>query len=78
MRVVKQATDILYGKELEVIAISGSYGKSSVKNFLTAILHTYRPSVCTEGNINTVKGVARFIRDVIQERNDIAYFICEM
>lgn len=77
-RLTKKARRILEISGVETIAISGSYGKSSVKNFLAAILGTYKSTVRTDGNINTLKGIARFVCHVLQSNSTITYFVCEM
>lgn len=77
-RLIQNARRILDISDVETIAISGSYGKSSIKNFLTAILGTHKPTIRTDGNINTLKGIAHFVCDVFQNNNDITYFVCEM
>ncbi|MBI4994735.1 UDP-N-acetylmuramoyl-tripeptide--D-alanyl-D-alanine ligase [Candidatus Peregrinibacteria bacterium] len=62
--------------KLTVIGITGSYGKTSVKNFLTHILSGKYKVISTPKNINTDIGVAEFIL-----RTDFAktnMFIVEM
>jgi len=61
---------------LIVIGITGSYGKSSVKEFLAHILASRYTVVKTKGNINTEIGIARFILSHNFSNDDI--FICEM
>jgi len=60
---------------LTVIGITGSYGKSSVKEFLYAILSSKHNCLRTEGNINIKVGIANFIlRNLKPEHR---FFICE-
>lgn len=62
--------------KLTVIGVTGSYGKTSVKNFLTHILSGKYNAICAPKNINTDIGVAGFIL-----RTDFAkasMFIVEM
>ncbi|OGH82166.1 MAG: hypothetical protein A3F93_00365 [Candidatus Magasanikbacteria bacterium RIFCSPLOWO2_12_FULL_34_7] len=63
-------------KNLKVIGITGSYGKSSVKNFLSTIIGKKYRVIKTPKNINTEIGIAKFILD-----NDFAnadVFVVEM
>ena len=63
-------------KKVKTIGIAGSFGKTSTKEFLYAILSQKFKVVKTEGNSNTDMGVANTIlRDV---NDDYDYFICEM
>ncbi len=48
-------------EELKVVAITGSYGKSSTKEFLSHLLSTRFNVIKTPGNTNTEIGVARLI-----------------
>ena len=43
------------------IGISGSYGKSSVKMFLDAVLRSQYPVLTTPGNVNTEIGISQFV-----------------
>lgn len=47
--------------KLTVVGVTGSYGKTSVKNFLTHILSGKFNVICTPKNINTDIGVAEFV-----------------
>lgn len=62
--------------DLTVIGITGSYGKTSVKNYLSQILSIDYNVVKTPKNINTPIGVARFILSHDFEDEDI--FVVEM
>ncbi|MDP1743550.1 MAG: Mur ligase family protein [Candidatus Amesbacteria bacterium] len=61
---------------LKVIAISGSYGKTSVKEYLYQILKTKYRVLRTPGNYNTLFGVAKVADWELDANYD--YFICEM
>ncbi len=63
-------------KNLTVIGITGSYGKSSVKNFLGNILSNKFRIIKTPKNINTEIGVAKFILNNDFTHKDI--FVVEM
>lgn len=63
-------------KDLKVIGITGSYGKSSVKEFLAQIL-SHRFSVLkTEKNTNTEIGIAKTILERLEDQHEV--LVCEM
>jgi UDP-N-acetylmuramoyl-tripeptide--D-alanyl-D-alanine ligase len=41
----------------QVVAITGSCGKTTTKNLLGSILKTYQPTLCTSGNFNNLFGL---------------------
>ncbi|MGH1455872.1 MAG: Mur ligase family protein [Alphaproteobacteria bacterium] len=59
-----------------VIAITGSYGKTSVKHILGHILKTSAPTLMTPGSVNTLMGITRIIREQLEPQHK--YFIVEM
>ncbi|PCJ98531.1 MAG: Mur ligase [Zetaproteobacteria bacterium] len=59
-----------------IIAITGSYGKTSVKHILGHILKNSAPTLTTPGSVNTLMGVTRIIREQLQPHHK--YFITEM
>lgn len=61
---------------LTVIGITGSYGKTSVKNFLVKTLSTKYEVIATPKNYNTTMGVVKTIRENLKPIHQI--FICEM
>ena len=63
-------------KNIIVIGITGSYGKSTVKTFLAHILGNKFKTISTPKNINTEIGVADFI--LANNFNDKEIFIVEM
>ncbi len=63
-------------KGLTVIGITGSYGKTSVKNFLAAILSVKYNVLMTPGSYNTTMGVVRTVREMLRPTHEI--FIAEM
>lgn len=76
-RYIDGAKKILAGhKDLIVIGITGSYGKTSMKNFLGEILSEKYNVLVTPKNYNTDLGIARTIRKYLKPTHDI--FICEM
>lgn len=61
---------------LIVIGVTGSYGKTSVKNFLNKFLSTKYNVLATPENYNTLLGVVKTIRNNLKATHEI--FICEM
>ena len=59
-----------------VIAVTGSYGKTSVKHILGHVLETAAPTLITPGSVNTAMGIARVIRERLQPHH--RYFVVEM
>ena len=62
--------------DLTVIGITGSYGKTSTKNFLQALLSVKYNVLITPENFNTTLGVVRTIRENLRPSHQI--FVCEM
>ena len=76
-RIIKRAAEKMRGlKKVKVIGITGSYGKTSTKEFLYTILSQKYKVVKTEGNNNTNIGVAYTVLNKVSDEYD--YFICEM
>ena len=63
-------------KNLTIIGITGSYGKSSTKEFLYAILSKKYKVLKTSGNTNTEIGVAQTVLNQLKPEHQI--FIVEM
>lgn len=63
-------------KNLIVIGVTGSYGKTSVKFILNRILSEKYNVVATPQSFNTPMGVVRTIREKLEPQTQI--FICEM
>lgn len=59
-----------------VIAVTGSFGKTSVKHILGHILGTQAATLITPGSVNTVMGITRIIREQLTENHK--YFVVEM
>lgn len=66
----------LKSRGLKIIAISGSYGKTSVKEYLYQILSQKYKVLRTPGNYNTLFGIAKVVEWELDEK--YKYFICEM
>ncbi|MBT4922271.1 MAG: UDP-N-acetylmuramoyl-tripeptide--D-alanyl-D-alanine ligase [Rickettsiales bacterium] len=72
----KEAKDILAQHNPKVIAITGSYGKTSTKYILNHILSSGVATLATPGSVNTVMGIVRVIRERLKWEHK--YFIVEM
>lgn len=59
-----------------VIAITGSYGKTSVKHILGHILKAHAPTLITPGSVNTPMGITRIVREQLDEGHQ--YLVVEM
>lgn len=74
---IKQAKKIIEDMpNLIVIGVTGSYGKTSVKNFLVKVLSTKYEVLTTPKNYNTTMGVVKTIREELKPIHQI--FVCEM
>jgi len=62
-------------KDLQVIAITGSYGKTSIKNFVAEILSTKYKTYPTPRSINTLGGIMADINNSLPEDTEI--YVCE-
>lgn len=60
----------------KVIAITGSFGKTSTKHILNHILEAAAPTLATPGSVNTDMGITRVIREQLDEKHQ--FFIVEM
>ncbi len=63
-------------RNLKVIGITGSYGKTTTKFILTRILSEKYNTLCTPHSFNTPMGVVRTIREMLKPQTEI--FVCEM
>lgn len=59
-----------------VVAITGSFGKTSTKHILAHILQAAAPTLATPGSVNTEMGITRVIREQLTPEHQ--YFIVEM
>ncbi len=76
-RYINDAKRILRSmRDLKVIGITGSYGKTSTKHYLHRILSEKFDVLMTPGSFNTPMGVVRTIRENMKPYNEV--FICEM
>lgn len=72
----QEAVDKMKALNPTVIALSGSYGKTSTKHILHHILSAANPCLMTPGSVNTEMGITRIIRENLRPEHD--YFIVEM
>lgn len=63
-------------KDLVIIGVTGSYGKTSTKNFLYRILSEKYNTLVTPGNYNTTLGVVRTVREQLKPYHQV--FVVEM
>lgn len=76
-RYVNDAKRILRSMpDLTVVGITGSYGKTSTKHYLTRILSEEFDVIMTPGSYNTPMGVVRTVREMMKPYHQI--FVCEM
>jgi len=74
---INEAKRILEGrKNLKIIGITGSYGKTSCKNYLAKLLSPKYNVLITPASYNTPMGVVKTVREHLKNSHEI--FICEM
>lgn len=77
LRYIKEAKNIMRSNiSMKVIGITGSYGKTSTKNIVAALLEEKYITVMTPKSFNTTLGVVRTIREQIKPYTEV--FVCEM
>lgn len=69
-RIIKEMPNLI------VIGVTGSYGKTSMKNYLYKLLSSKYNVLITPENYNTTLGVVKTIRNNLKATHDI--FVCEM
>ncbi len=77
-KAISQAKKILSEIKIPVIGITGSYGKTSLKEILATVLGSSFRIVNTPNNINTDLGIAYFIISHQREITEADYFIVEI
>ena len=63
-------------QNLKIIGITGSYGKTSLKYYLSSLLKAKYNVLMTPESFNTPMGVVRTIRENLNASHE--YFVCEM
>jgi len=61
---------------LKIVAITGSFGKTSTKDILYTLLFKKYYTIKTPKSFNTPQGIAQTVLEMVKENTDI--FICEM
>lgn len=62
-------------KNLQIIAVTGSYGKTSMKNFITEMLAKKYRVYATPRSVNTLGGIVKDINESLDENID--FYVCE-
>jgi UDP-N-acetylmuramoyl-tripeptide--D-alanyl-D-alanine ligase len=60
----------------QIVGITGSFGKTSVKHILNHALEVKAATLATPGSVNTPMGIARIVRERLTPQH--RFFICEM
>ena len=75
-RIMREASAKLAQINPQIIGITGSFGKTSVKHILGHVLEMNVPTLFTQGSVNTLMGISRVIREKLQVGT--RYFLVEM
>jgi UDP-N-acetylmuramoyl-tripeptide--D-alanyl-D-alanine ligase len=76
IKYIKKAKFKLTQFKPKIIAITGSYGKTSTKNYLYSIIGKYYKTLVTPKSYNTLLGITSFINKELNEKYD--YLILEV
>ena len=77
-RYLRQSAAVLQQINPKVIGITGSYGKTTTKQFLRDILNTRYQTYATPKSYNTLMGISLAINRDLLDDFRTEYFICEM
>jgi len=66
---------LLAMQDLEIVAITGSYGKTSIKNFVAQILGSKFRLYATPRSVNTLGGIVADVNNNLNE--DVEIYVCE-
>lgn len=77
-RFIKKAENALEAINPKIIGITGSYGKTTTKNFLRDILNGRYKTYATPKSYNTLMGICLAINNDLANNYSIEYFISEM
>ena len=75
-RYIREARKKLAKLSPEVVAITGSYGKTTTKHILAHVLAAYAPTLATPASVNTELGITRVLREELKAHH--RYFVVEM
>ncbi len=75
-RFIAEAREKMAKLRPTVIAVTGSYGKTSVKTLLGHVLQFRAPTLITPGSVNTPLGITRVVREQLTAAHQ--YFVVEM
>lgn len=62
-------------KNLQIVCITGSYGKTSMKNFIAQMLASKYKVYATPRSINTIGGIIRDVNESLPEDTEV--YVCE-
>lgn len=72
----REAKQILTNmKDLKIVCITGSYGKTSIKNFVAEILSSKYKVYSTPRSVNTLGGIMRDVNESLPKDTEI--YVCE-
>lgn len=77
-RFLSQASQVLENIHPKIIGITGSYGKTTTKNFLRDIMNVRYRTYATPKSYNTLMGISLAINRDLTEDYSTEYFISEM
>lgn len=77
-RFIAQAKQVMAQLQPTVIGITGSYGKTTTKNFIADILNGRYKAYATPKSYNTMMGICLAINNDLADNYAIDYFIVEM
>lgn len=75
---IRQAKSVLETIQPKIIGITGSYGKTTTKNFLRDVLNGRYKTYATPKSYNTLMGITLAINTDLANDYSIEYFISEM
>ncbi len=61
--------------ELKIVCVTGSYGKTSMKNFISQVLSKSHRVYATPRSVNTIGGIIRDVNEALPE--DTQVYVCE-
>lgn len=77
-RFIGQARGVMHAVNPTVIGITGSYGKTTTKNYINDILNGRYKSYATPKSYNTMMGICLAINNDLSDNYAVDYFVVEM